>query len=55
MKSGQGGRCPACGSFNVQVRKAESDQPEPPAKWRLILLVAVWAALLLMIIGKLVN
>jgi len=55
MKSGQGGQCPACGSFNIQVQKARSEEPKAAPKWRLVLLITLWATLLLMIARKLIN
>lgn len=53
-KSGQGGECPACGSFNIVSGKAQQEEP-PPAKWRLVLLGVLWAYLIAMIIWKLLH
>jgi predicted ATP-dependent serine protease len=53
-KSGQGGECPACGSFNLVSSKAQQEEP-PPAKWRLVLLAVLWAYLIAMIIWKLLH
>ncbi len=54
-KSGQLGECPACGSYNiVKHTVALTEQPQP-AKWRLVVLVLLWALLIAMIIGKLVR
>ena len=55
MKSGQGGQCPACGSFNLKVQDAKPEEQEPPPRWRLALLASLWATLLLMIAWKLIN
>ena len=52
--SGQGGECPACGSYNLtRGQQAESDPP--PAKWRLVLLVGLWTYLFALIIWKLLS
>jgi hypothetical protein len=49
---GQGGRCPACDSYNF-ARIASKEEAPKPGKWRIILLVALWAYLIGLIIWKL--
>ena len=51
-RSGSGGQCPACGSFNL-VRSKVSVEKKPPGKLRLVLLVALWAYLIAHILWKL--
>jgi len=51
--SGQQGECPACGSYNME-RRLLTEEQKPPAKWRMIVLVALWAVFIAMVIGKLV-
>ena len=53
-KSGPLGECPACGSYNIVNRVVALNEQKPPAKWRLVVLVVLWGALIAMIIGKLV-
>jgi predicted ATP-dependent serine protease len=55
MKSGQGGQCPACGSFKLQIQNARPEEPPKTPLWRMALLVTSWATLLLMIAWKLIN
>jgi hypothetical protein len=52
--SGQLGECPACGSFNIEKAGQKKDKPPPPAKWRLVVLVALWGYLIALIIWKLI-
>ena len=52
--SGQGGECPACGSFNLTRGQTTSNEP-PPAKWRLVLLVGLWSYLIIHISWKLLS
>jgi hypothetical protein len=52
--SGQAGECPACGSFNLTRARQQEEKP-PPAKWRLVLLVSLWAYLFVLIIWKLIH
>ena len=52
--SGQGGECPACGSFNLTRGRTDPEKP-PPAKWRLVLLIGLWIYLFALIIWKLLN
>jgi DNA-directed RNA polymerase subunit RPC12/RpoP len=52
--SGQGGECPACGSFNLTRGQPVKEQ-EPHPKWRLVLLVGLWTYLIAMIIWKLLH
>lgn len=52
--SGQGGACPACGSFNLVSASKPEDKPAP-AKWRLVLLAGLWAYLIGLIIWKLAH
>jgi hypothetical protein len=49
------GECPACGSFNLVTGKKREEEEPPPAKWRLWLLIALWAYLIGMIIWKLIH
>ena len=52
-KSGQGGECPACGSFNIDKQPVVATKENTPKKWRLFVLVASWGVLLSMITWKL--
>ena len=52
--SGQGGECPACGSFNLTRGQTVNEQ-EPHPRWRLVLLVGLWTYLIAMIIWKLLH
>lgn len=52
--SGQGGECPACGSFNLVRGRAQEEKPAP-ARWRLVALGLLWGYLLALIIWKLAN
>ena len=54
ITSGQGGRCPACESYNF-ARKIDEENTTPPGKWRLLLLASLWAYLIGLIIWKLNN
>ena len=49
---GQGGECPACGSFNLLRGRTQEEEP-PRGKLGLILLAAVWTLLIGLIIWKL--
>lgn len=53
--SGQGGACPACGSYNVRrVRKVQVHRdPGRFSRLRLALLVSSWSVLALLVLGKL--
>lgn len=53
-KSGQLGECQACGSHNLAQRSATFKEQPPSAKWRLVVLAALWGFLIALIIGKLV-
>lgn len=55
LKSGQGGQCPACGSFRLQMQDARPEEPPKTPRWRLALLLVSWAALLILITRKLIN
>ena len=55
VKSGQLGECPACGSRNLEKRSVTFNEQAPQAKWRLAVLVLLWAFLIVLIIGKLVR
>lgn len=50
--TGAAGECPACGSFAIS-RKIRPEEKPPPAKWRLVLLAALWIYLLGHILWKL--
>lgn len=50
--SGQGGECPACGSFNLLRGRTQEEEP-PRGKLGLILLAAVWTLFIGLIIWKL--
>lgn len=52
--SGQEGKCPACGSYNIGTAKADS-QKKPRGKFRLVLLILLWAYLIAHITWKLVH
>ena len=52
--SGQGGKCPACGSYNLTRGQPKPDEASP-AKWRLVLLVGLWTYLFALIIWKLLS
>ena len=43
-----GGKCPACGSFNIKSRGMRYAEPEKPRKTLLeiVMMVALWALLL---------
>ena len=50
--SGQAGECPGCGSYSL-VRRKVADDEAPPPKWRMRLLIGLWAYLIVLIIWKL--
>ena len=50
--SGQGGGCPACGSFNL-AGKISAPAARKSGKLRVILLIALWGYLFALIIWKL--
>jgi hypothetical protein len=52
-KSGQGGQCQACGSFNLSGGTHIETEDKAPGKLRIFILVALWGYLLGMIIWKL--
>jgi predicted ATP-dependent serine protease len=52
--SGQLGECPACGSYNMERRLSLKEEEESPAKWRIVVLVALWGIFIALVIGKLV-
>ena len=54
---GQGGSCPACGSFNMRRKKKADVETDTGigAKVRLAVLVALWSILLSMIAWKLAS
>ncbi len=53
--SGQGGECPACGSFNmVPCRSAAKDGTSTTAKWRIVIMLLLWGCLSALVISKLV-
>lgn len=51
---GQSGECPACGSYNLTLRQRPQEQAPPP-RWRLVVLIGLWAYLIALIIWKLVH
>jgi len=51
-KSGRGGECQACGSFNLS-KEREKQAKAPPGKARLVILVALWTYLFAIITWKL--
>jgi len=51
VNSGAAGECPACGSYAL-TRKLDTQEDPPPAKWRLVLLVALWSYLIGHILWK---
>ena len=53
--SGQGGQCPACGSFNIAAERLAPAEQEGPPRWHKITLVASWSLLLVLIVWKLVT
>ncbi len=53
-KSGQGGRCPACGSPTLRREGSDADTASAGnGKWRLLLLGLLWALLTVLIAQKL--
>ncbi len=54
QKSGPGGACAACGSFNVSASRATepTEKPKSPL-WHRIALVTTWSLLLILIARKL--
>ncbi len=50
--SGPSGQCPGCGSYSL-VRSKTREAEAPPARWRLALLIGLWASLIILIIRKL--
>ncbi len=52
-KSGQGGQCQACGSFNLSSAVRIEREDKAPGRLRIFVLVALWGYLLGMIIWKL--
>jgi hypothetical protein len=53
ITSGQGGECPACGSYRIHRETAVTEKKKPPGKLRPILLVILWAYLIVHLIWKL--
>ncbi|PLW67592.1 hypothetical protein C0039_16275 [Pseudohalioglobus lutimaris] len=53
--SGQGGQCPACGSFNITAQRVAAQNQEGPPLWHKIALVASWSLLLILILWKLIT
>ena len=53
--SGQGGQCPACGSFNVSVGRTQTEEQEGPPPWHKPALITSWALLLILIAWKLIS
>lgn len=54
--SGQGGECPACGSFNmVRRRAAQNEVSKKTAKWRFATMLLLWACLLALVTSKLIQ
>ena len=53
--SGQGGQCPACGSFNIAAERLAPAEQEGPPRWHKIALVASWSLLLVLIVWKLLT
>ena len=50
------GQCPACGSYNIQQRTFfVQEKDKPPPKWRLPLVIVLWAYLLYAIVWKLLT
>ena len=52
--SGQGGKCPAGGSYNLTRGQSTSGET-PPSRSRLVILVGLWAYLIALIIWKLLS
>jgi predicted ATP-dependent serine protease len=54
--SGQGGKCPACGSFNIGAERfLATTQQEGSPLWHKIALVTSWSLLLALVAWKLIN
>ncbi len=53
--SGRSGECPACGSRALARRRRTQSDDTSPANWRLVLLAALWCALIVLIIRNLNN
>jgi hypothetical protein len=53
--SGQGGACPACGSFNLRLTRSRPAARDAGrySRLRLVLLVSSWSVLALVVLGKL--
>ncbi len=50
------GQCPACGSYNIEQRTFFVREPEKsPPKWRLPLLIVLWAYLIVTVSWKLLS
>ncbi|GAB5451036.1 MAG: hypothetical protein Hals2KO_13640 [Halioglobus sp.] len=54
-KIGAGGECPACGSFDITRGGGVKQSNATPARWRLVLVTALWGILIVLIIRKLVS
>jgi len=50
--SGQGGECPACGSFRITKPRVTREKPQPKRS-HLVMLVLLWAYLIAHITWKL--
>jgi transposase len=50
---GAQGECPACGSYNYRRLAQVEREQAPPGKWRLVVLVGLWALLFVLIFWKL--
>jgi predicted ATP-dependent serine protease len=53
--SGQGGKCAACGSFNMSATGMQTQEKVAPSLWHKIALVSSWTLLIVLIIWKLIN
>ena len=54
-KIGSNGECPACGSFDISRTRAGGEAAASPKQWRLILVVALWATLIVLVTRKFVS
>jgi predicted ATP-dependent serine protease len=52
--SGQGGKCLACESYNIQYLKVEVEE-KPRSKVYMVILVSLWTYLVALILWKLMH
>ena len=52
---GQGGACPACGSFNLHKIGTRVEEQQAPSRLSLAILIGLWSWLLVLVAWKLAR